>query len=89
MTLLEQICDGQDLDVEPVDLAGRQRLRIGVGVERAQLGRAGWILLAVRGLQPAFGDVGEGGLRALGARGLLLRRLVGKFDDETGVDLVL
>src|ERR1700704_5965115 len=59
MTLLEQIRDGQHLDVEPVDFAGHQRLRIGVGVERTQFGRAGRILLTVRGLQPALGDVGE------------------------------
>ena len=37
--LLEQICDGQDR-CRTVD-SRRQRLRIGVGVERTQLGRAG------------------------------------------------
>ena len=88
MAALEHICGWQHLDVEAVDFSRREGLRIGVGVERTQLGRTALVLLAVRGLQPALGDIGGHRLRALGARGLIERRLVGKLDDEAGVDLV-
>src|SRR5436190_1235229 len=86
MALLEHVGDRQHLDVELINLAGRERLRIGVGVERPLGLGALLILLAVRGLQPALRHRREARLIALLPRRVVLRMLVRQLDDELGVD---
>src|ERR1700680_101571 len=84
--LFEYIRNRQHLDLEFVNLAGLKWLRISVRIKRAQVRRAFHVLLAMRGLQPALGNRRERWLLVLFARGVVLRSLVRKLDDEMRVD---